>query len=69
MGAWCSGNTRVSKTFDGGSIPSAPAKKSMVTVAQLVESGIVIPVVAGSNPVSHPKNLFRCSSVGRAPRC
>ena len=26
----------------------------MVTVAQLVEPRIVIPVVAGSNPVSHP---------------
>lgn len=28
--------------------------KTMVTVAQLVEPWIVIPVVAGSNPVSHP---------------
>jgi hypothetical protein len=27
----------------------------MVMVAQLVESRIVIPVVAGSNPVLHPK--------------
>ena len=27
----------------------------MVAVAQLVESRIVIPVVAGSSPVSHPK--------------
>lgn len=27
----------------------------MVTVAQLVESRIVIPVVAGSSPVGHPK--------------
>ena len=27
---------------------------SMVAVAQLVESSIVIPVVAGSSPVSHP---------------
>ena len=26
----------------------------MVAVAQLVESRIVIPVVAGSSPVSHP---------------
>ena len=30
----------------------------MVAVAQLVESRIVIPVVAGSSPVSHPN---RCS--------
>ena len=30
--------------------------RSMVAVAQLVESRIVIPVVAGSNPVSHPIN-------------
>ena len=29
----------------------------MVTVAQLVEPRIVIPVVVGSNPISHP-NLF-----------
>jgi hypothetical protein len=29
-------------------------KQSMVAVAQLVESRIVIPVVAGSSPVSHP---------------
>jgi hypothetical protein len=45
----------------------------MVAVAQLVESRIVIPVVAGSSPVSHPifKRIF-CSlsfvplmSVGR----
>ena len=27
----------------------------MVAVAQLVESRIVIPVVVGSNPISHPK--------------
>jgi hypothetical protein len=26
-----------------------------VTVAQLAESGIVIPVVVGSSPISHPK--------------
>ena len=31
--------------------------KSMVDVAQLVESRIVIPAVAGSNPVVHP--IFR----------
>jgi hypothetical protein len=29
----------------------------MVAVAQLVESRIVIPVVAGSSPVSHPKKF------------
>ncbi len=27
---------------------------SMVTVAQLVEPRIVIPVVVGSSPISHP---------------
>src|SRR5690606_29515306 len=31
---------------------------TVVTVAQLVESRIVIPVVAGSSPVGHP-NSFR----------
>lgn len=30
--------------------------KTMVAVAQLVESRIVIPVVVGSSPISHPKN-------------
>ena len=29
----------------------------MVSVAQLVESRIVIPVVAGSSPVAHPIKL------------
>ena len=28
--------------------------KTMVAVAQLVESRIVIPVVVGSSPISHP---------------
>ena len=28
----------------------------MVAVAQLVESRIVIPVVVGSNPISHPNS-------------
>ena len=28
----------------------------MVDVAQLVESRIVIPVVVGSSPISHPNN-------------
>ena len=30
--------------------------KIVVTVAQLVESRIVIPVVVGSSPIGHPKN-------------
>ncbi|CAG9195680.1 hypothetical protein PSP6_160086 [Paraburkholderia tropica] len=29
----------------------------MVAVAQLVESRIVIPVVVGSSPISHPKEF------------
>ena len=29
----------------------------MVAIAQLVEPWIVIPVVVGSNPISHPINL------------
>ena len=29
--------------------------ETMVTVAQLVESRIVIPVVVGSSPIGHPK--------------
>ena len=38
----------------------------MVAVAQLVESGIVIPVVAGSSPVSHP--TFSSSLTMTSPR-
>ena len=30
-----------------------------MAVAQLVESRIVIPVVVGSSPISHPKNFSR----------
>jgi hypothetical protein len=30
---------------------------SVVAVAQLVESRIVIPVVVGSSPISHPKEF------------
>ena len=33
----------------------------MVAVAQLVESRIVIPVVVGSSPISHPKYIKACS--------
>ncbi len=32
-------------------------KQLVVTVAQLVESRIVIPVVVGSSPIGHPKNI------------
>jgi hypothetical protein len=32
----------------------------MVVVAQLVESRIVIPVVVGSSPISHPNFFSAC---------
>ena len=40
----------------------------MVAVAQLVESRIVIPVVVGSSPISHPNkiNTFGISSISQA---
>ena len=38
---------------------------AVVAVAQLVESRIVIPVVVGSNPISHP-TFTQCQSVTRA---
>ncbi len=51
----------------------------MVTVAQLVESGIVIPVVVGSNPIGHPRTCCISASgnmnpwygfvVGSIPAC
>lgn len=36
---------------------------SVVAVAQLVESRIVIPVVVGSSPISHPKEFTRVSAI------
>ena len=36
----------------------------MVTVAQLVESRIVIPVVVGSSPISHPSKIKACIDAG-----
>jgi hypothetical protein len=36
----------------------------MVAVAQLVESRIVIPVVVGSSPISHPNKYKACSDAG-----
>src|SRR5438477_3558931 len=41
----------------------APHAATMVAVAQLVESRIVIPVVVGSNPISHP--ILHVSGVDR----
>ncbi|SPA37197.1 hypothetical protein CBM2606_A110269 [Cupriavidus taiwanensis] len=41
---------------------------STVAVAQLVESRIVIPVVVGSSPISHPKN-FNGLQVRYYPTC
>ncbi len=38
----------------------------MVSVAQLVEPRIVIPVVVGSSPIVHPNFLRAVSSAGRA---
>ena len=39
----------------------------MVAVAQLVEPRVVVPVVAGSNPVRHPRTPERRSTLSRAP--
>ena len=40
-----------------GLLGSDRAKDSMVAVAQLVESQIVILVVVGSSPIGHPKSF------------
>ncbi len=37
--------------------PSCQKQFSMVSVAQLVEPRIVIPVVVGSSPIVHPKSI------------
>ena len=42
------------KELVAGSSPAGRAKFVMVSVAQLVEPRIVIPVVVGSSPISHP---------------
>ncbi len=47
----------------------APNKYSMVTVAQLVEPWVVIPVVVGSSPISHPIfHRYICRAVSSAGR-
>ena len=54
MGA---GGRTHSRTESPRSMQAWPCKsipKTMVAVAQLVESRIVIPVVVGSSPISHP---------------
>src|SRR6218665_596588 len=52
------GNGRRSMAIDGAG-PKGPNHRlqcvATVAVAQLVESRIVIPVVVGSSPISHPK--------------
>ena len=35
----------------------------MVAIAQLVEPWIVIPVVVGSNPISHPILYLECEAI------
>jgi hypothetical protein len=37
----------------------------MVAVAQLVEPWIVIPVVVGSSPISHPNPFYLNTSIGQ----
>ena len=46
-------------------VPYRTLSGTMVGVAQLVEPWIVIPVVVGSNPITHPR-YWVISSVGRA---
>ena len=52
IGARVSGFLEVARMSLEGSFGARP--RSVVTVAQLVEPWTVTPVVAGSNPVSHP---------------
>ena len=40
-------------------------QRSAVAVAQLVESRIVIPVVVGSSPISHPKRIKHLAQLTR----
>ncbi len=40
----------------------------MVTVAQLVESRIVIPVVVGSSPIGHPRILLLNQAITPRPQ-
>ena len=43
---------------------NAKTNQVMVAIAQLVEPWIVIPVVVGSNPISHPINSLKRESDG-----
>ena len=43
------------------------AHRTMVGVAQLVEHRVVIPVVAGSSPVTHPTNAQVSASAVMLP--
>ena len=46
-------------------VESIISDDTMVGVAQLVELRIVAPVVVGSIPIAHPKNLFYPPVAGR----
>ena len=48
------GSSPAGRTIQGSSTQSPKSLNATVAVAQLVEPRIVIPVVAGSIPVSHP---------------
>lgn len=39
----------------------------VVSVAQLVESWIVVPVVVGSNPIAHPRTVWLYSEASNLP--
>lgn len=45
------------------------SNQKVVTVAQLVESRIVIPVVVGSSPIGHPKIVSKSARLVRADLC
>ncbi len=51
---WVTGSNPVGRAILLVHDDAVIVRKSVVAVAQLVESRIVIPVVVGSSPISHP---------------
>ena len=49
------GGNSLASPMGGGMVPPPWIAGLTVAVAQLVERWIVVPVVAGSNPVTHPE--------------
>ena len=57
LGAWCNGNTWVSKTFVEGSNPSAPAKRKSLETIEFQGSSHVL-VLTSTEPYDTNRSVF-----------